>query len=246
MKRKTLTLCLSLLACISLIGVGFAAWVISGGDSQEASGNITVDTVTDGRFTIEKPTISEKIYYGMDLQAEASDSTPWLNNNNKSADEKLEITFDVTVVAKSVITLAEGVENTDQNKKAAWEAAAEVTASINAIESAAWLTAKEANVVADPIVSVALKEVTSSADGITGATYTVTVTAKWGDTFKVGDVNVNPYVFYNDGIKDVNNAEGLTTTNDIKTWGDHAAHYLGLVEALANTSYTVKISVTAK
>ena len=63
---------------------------------------------------------------------------------------------------------------------------------------------------------------------------------------KVDGVNVNPYVFYNDGIKDVNNAEGLTTTADIKTWGDHAAHYLGLVEALANTSYTVKISVTAK
>ena len=53
-------------------------------------------------------------------------------------------------------------------------------------------------------------------------------------------------MFYNDGIKDVNNAEGLTTTADIKTWGDHAAYYLGLVEALANTAYTVKISVTAK
>ena len=237
MKRKTLTLCLSLLACISLIGVGFAAWVISGGDNQEAVGNITVDTVTDGRFTIETPSISDKIYYGMDQEANATDATPWLNNNNSTDAEKLVIKFDVTILAKTVIVLTDG-----DVKETVWNNSVTFDATINAISTSAWTTAKEAKVVSDPAVSFALKEVTTSSEGITGAVYTVTVTAKWGELFG----GINPYVFYNDGIKDVNNAEGLTTTADIKTWGDHAAYYLGLVAALNNTSYTINVSVAAK
>ena len=52
MKRKTLTLTLSILACLALIGVGFASWIISADAIKEAEGNIIVDTVTDKSYVI--------------------------------------------------------------------------------------------------------------------------------------------------------------------------------------------------
>ena len=50
MKRKTLTLTLSILACLALIGVGFASWIISANTSTKAEGSFIVDTVTDNRL----------------------------------------------------------------------------------------------------------------------------------------------------------------------------------------------------
>lgn len=235
MKRKTLTLCLSLLACLSLIGVGFAAWVISGGDSQDADGTITVDTVTDGRFTVSKPTITENIYYGMDLQASAADETPWLKNDNDEADEKLVVTFDVTVTAASEVAAA---------TEEAWEAAVSVSAVIAAIEKDAWTAAKTAQVVADPEVSVEFKSATDTKNAV----YTVTITAKWGELFTLAGKVVNPYLFYNDNTKDVAGKCGVAVgeiTAENATWGDHASYYLGLVQALANTQYKVTITVAA-
>ena len=40
MKRKTLTLTLSILACLALIGVGFASWIISADTSATAQGSL--------------------------------------------------------------------------------------------------------------------------------------------------------------------------------------------------------------
>ena len=53
MKRKTLTLTLSILACLALIGVGFASWIISADTSTNATGSFIVDTVTDNRLVVE-------------------------------------------------------------------------------------------------------------------------------------------------------------------------------------------------
>ena len=54
MKRRSLTLVLCLLATLSLASVGFAAWVISAGDIENATGQINVDTVTDNRIMISE------------------------------------------------------------------------------------------------------------------------------------------------------------------------------------------------
>ena len=52
MKRKTLTLTLSILACLALIGVGFASWIISADATKNEKGNIIVDTVKDKSYVI--------------------------------------------------------------------------------------------------------------------------------------------------------------------------------------------------
>lgn len=51
MKRKTLTLTLSLLACFALIGVGFASWVITKTNSS-AEGNFVVELVTESELNV--------------------------------------------------------------------------------------------------------------------------------------------------------------------------------------------------
>ena len=40
------------LSAVSLVSVGFASWVMSGGDEIELAGTIDVDTVEDNRFYI--------------------------------------------------------------------------------------------------------------------------------------------------------------------------------------------------
>ena len=52
MKRKTLTLTLSILACLALIGVGFASWIIFANAVDKAEGNIIVDTVADKTYVV--------------------------------------------------------------------------------------------------------------------------------------------------------------------------------------------------
>ena len=52
MKRKTLTLVLCLLTVMSLVGVGFASWVIDADASAPVEGNIIVDTVADKRLEL--------------------------------------------------------------------------------------------------------------------------------------------------------------------------------------------------
>ena len=53
MKRKTITLVVYMLVCISLVSVGFAAWVITGGDTETTNGNISATAVTDESVAID-------------------------------------------------------------------------------------------------------------------------------------------------------------------------------------------------
>lgn len=52
MKRKTMTMLLCLLTVLSIVGVGFASWVITAEATEIRTGNIVVDTVTDERLSI--------------------------------------------------------------------------------------------------------------------------------------------------------------------------------------------------
>ena len=53
MKKRTLGLIIAGVAAASMIGTGFAAWVITGNASAELNGNFAVDTVTDKSITLE-------------------------------------------------------------------------------------------------------------------------------------------------------------------------------------------------
>lgn len=169
MKRKTLTLTLCLLSCLALIGVGFAAWIITSDTKQEVQGNLVVDVVTDNRLTIETAWLDEKdaITFGW---KEGNYANGWLQNNDANYKENLTVTLVVTV----------------KNSKGEAVDAASVNATITGDDK--YTAAKDANLVgALPTQLNAVKQ-----EGKTGV-YHITITLTWGSAFN----NLNPSEFYN-------------------------------------------------
>lgn len=105
MKRKTLTLAISVFALLAIISVGFASWVITRPASDvSADGTITVDDVTDLNVTITykwvtdasggtELTAAKPIVFGNDADATSAN---WLYNN-RIGTENLEAYLKVTV-----------------------------------------------------------------------------------------------------------------------------------------------------
>ncbi|MCM1513961.1 MAG: hypothetical protein NC090_03130 [Anaeroplasma bactoclasticum] len=170
MKRKTLTLTLVLLSCLALIGVGFASWIISANTTKEVEGNISVDTVTDNRLTVETAWKDDKnsVVFGWKSGTYANN---WLKNTDVNYAENLEVTL--------VVTLKD-VEG--HAKDAATNG---VTATISG--DTLYDTAKGANLVGElPTASV------TKVEGETGV-YHVTFTFTWGSAFN----GKNPLEYYN-------------------------------------------------
>ena len=174
MKRKTLTLTLSILACLALIGVGFASWIISANAADKAEGSFIVDTVTDKSYTVEGSWLDNqsKITFGApDTMNNTSDT--WLTNDSKDKKENLTVTYQLTV------TYGNGSKATGIANK--------ITAGVTAPESASYTAAVNGKLIIAP--TNATVEETGEGTGV----YNITVTYQWGEHFG----KVNPYTYYN-------------------------------------------------
>lgn len=220
MKRRSLTVLLCLLAIISLASVGFASWVISAGDTEEATGNIQVETVSDQRLEIVVPTGQD---LNINLLAPASESqtitNSWLKGDGGS--EKLSVVINFTIKYRD-----------EKNKTiptatvtAAWDE--DTQSLLDAAVSKKYITA--------PTIVIANK-----GDG----SYTATITFAWGELFKNGTENVNPYTYYNTGKK-ANvvayyvNSEGTVVDSTVEgaiavTWADDAVKTLTALQQQFN------------
>lgn len=235
MKRKSLSLTLCLLTCLALIGVGFAAWVVSAGDTKEVTGNITVDTVTDARYKLELAgTNNLSVYFGK--KNDASITNPWLANPAEK-EEALTVSFEVTVKKNDGTEIeANIVGNATVDTKPT------LSATFGAPETDAWKIVTGGTVQGQTSYNLinAPSAVSIEKKADTTSTYTVTVTFAWGDYFKVGTENVNPYIFYNNkNINDTVSAESTTT------WGDDALAKLGLIAQIQNSEFTVTLTLAA-
>lgn len=172
MKRKTLTLTLSILACLALIGVGFASWVISAGKTETVTGNIVVDDVSDKRISLTYEWVggNSSIIYGWD-EKYTPKGTDWLKNNTEDKKADLDLTLKITV--------KDGNENLYDPES--------IIATITA--DAAYTTAKGKGVVGELPTLTAVKESTG--------VYNIVIVFTWGEHFGGN----NPLAFYNDGIK---------------------------------------------
>lgn len=101
MKRKTLTLTLSLLACFALIGVGFASWVITSQKELNVQGNFVVEKVTDKRLNVTtkwmNPSDDAYLEDGKNpdiVYGKKTGGPNWLTNdgNEEALTAKLEVT----------------------------------------------------------------------------------------------------------------------------------------------------------
>lgn len=174
MKRKTLTLTLSILACLALIGVGFASWIISADAADKAEGSFIVDTVTDKSYTVEGSWLDNqsKITFGAPATMNNTSDT-WLTNDSKDKKENLTVTYQLTV------TYVNGSKATGIANK--------ITAVVTAPESASYTAAVNGKLIIAP--TNATVEETGEGTGV----YNITVTYQWGEHFG----KVNPYTYYN-------------------------------------------------
>ena len=79
-----------------MIGVGFAAWIITSDTEQKIEGNISVDTVTDNRLSVETSWKDDKnaIVFGWKT---GEYTYSWLKNTDPTYAENLTVTLVVNV-----------------------------------------------------------------------------------------------------------------------------------------------------
>ncbi len=218
MKRRSLTLVLCLLATLSLASVGFAAWVISAGDVENATGQILVENVSDERLLIKDVKMTANAKTGTWNGSAWEGTAPqfvfgkpvggvdfWLKNDKTDV---LEYELSFKVVKKNEPT----VEVKD--------AVIEITLAANA------------GTVFGNWIKVAGDSATTAAYDNVAECYKCTVKLAWGSFWGDG---VNPFNYYKD--KDIDgvvyeSAEGqLSDTQDATyttetTYGDHAYKHL--------------------
>lgn len=215
MKRKTLTLTLSILACLALIGVGFASWIISAEAKKEAAGNIIVDTVADKTYVVSGEWLENKssIIFGSPATMNNTEST-WLTNNSTDKKENLTVTYQLTVTYVDN-TPATGIKN-------------KITALVIAPESASYTAAVDGGLIIAPTNATVVE--TGEGTGV----YNITVTYQWGEHFG----KVNPYTYYNakTATEKLNGSE-TTYMQDAKTSLDT----LSKIEA--SVKFTLNITV---
>lgn len=223
-RSKMIAASIAILSSAAVVSTGFAAWVISGGDTNsDASGTITADIVTDEirKITITNQTNNE-VYFGAP-EGEQS-NTAWLKNDGTKKEKlKPSITFTVAGLVTKItepnklfksISLAEKTETAEVNK---------------------YSTAVGQNVVADlPKFAVGSTFDTSVEDAskiyLTSGTFadntqtfTVTMVFGWGSEFG----GTNPYKHYS----------SMTYTKELAS---SAETLLKAVEAI-NTSFILTI-----
>lgn len=201
MKRKTLTLTLSILACLALIGVGFASWIISAEAKKEATGNIIVDTVADKTYVVSGEWLGNKSSIIFGAPATMNESNPWLTNDSEGKTENLTVTYQLTVKYG--------------DNKPATGIKDKITALVVAPASSNYTAAVNGGLIIAP--ENATVEETAKGSGI----YNITVTYKWGKHFAdsaEATEGVNPYTYYN-GKEATGKLNGSETTymQDAKT-----------------------------
>lgn len=219
MKRKTLTLTLSILACLALIGVGFASWIISADTSTPAQGSFIVDTVSDKSYTVTgdwKDKKSEIIFSA----PTGVTTSGWLTNDSAKK-ENLTVTYQLTVKYGDN-TPATGIKD-------------KIITTVSAPADPNYTAAVNGGLISAP--TSATVEETAEGSGI----YNITVTYKWGKHFAdsaEASEGVNPYTYYN-GKEATGKLNGSETTymQDAKT----SLETLSKIEA--SVKFTLSITV---
>ena len=200
MKRRSLTLVVCLLATLSLASVGFAAWVISAGDVENLTGNITVHEVEDERINIidikyDGSAETDGFVFGQPADTVAK---AWLTNEDdygNPINEKLEIviTFKVVKASNGTTPVTDAV----------------VTCTFGSTPATFKVGETEETYIE---VVDTTPDVTNNGDG----TYSVTIELQWGTHW--GE-HVSPYTYYNAKNPNafVNGVDGPTFADDAKT-----------------------------
>lgn len=257
MKSKLTITVASILSVLTLVGVGFAAWVIMNPSvSADQNGTITAETVSDKSYTLEAKIDGGEIVFGKPATPNAEITTPWLTADSSAQTEHLSATLTLTLKYKDWAYVPLNFTVTMNAKKD--NAADTVFTSLrDGSYSTLTGTLEGKNFIANPKISYRSGSDTITNDvEMNGATSTVTIpkiafpnyddknttdektttlvvtiTFGWGTYFTVDGSVVNPYTFYNKKTYD-------------KVIGTEANTVLTAISGLKDVSYTVTISGT--
>lgn len=181
MKKKSLATLLSGFLTVCLTGVGFAAWVITGGaEASIDEGTVNVETVSDQRVKIRECTKEElttitdedfNIKFGH--EADAGVTKPWFKWNETdgvTADKTAKIPFYITNQTHATVT----VEFDDNLKKLEGKATPDDTSDDYIVLSSEY---------------VEVADTTSDAEQLAY----ISISYSWGAAFGTK----NPYTYYN-------------------------------------------------
>ena len=232
-RSKMIAASIAILSSAAVVSTGFAAWVISGGDSEDVSGTITADAVSNENHLIDSLTEGKQsIVFGGpkadDITKKegslVSENSRWLKNNANTESLTASWTFNVAGFDKAPadnglsvfdITFKEGTATEGGTTFAKAEADGYVAA------LPAWgKTIATAVGTTSGIYLVAGKYDSTNKK----IPYTLTVVFAWG--LKFG--NMNPYFYYNQSAEP-------------RTDKDSANTYLSeLANMKANFTLTIK------
>lgn len=231
MKSKLTITVASILSVLVLVGVGFAAWVISNpGVEKSQDGTITAEGVEDKSYTLDAVIAADdKIVFGAPTTPDATFSTPWLTNSTK---EDLTATLNLTIKYNDwnyvpdnfTVTMKTTKENSVFDSLCKGVLIKDKTIKIIDNPTISYGTKPTVETVVmngDPI-TIAKGAFTNDTETST-AKLTVTITFKWG-------TNGNPYNYYN--------------KENYETYREEAAAVLNKLHELNTESYTITIKGT--
>lgn len=220
--KKNLVMFTSVFASLAILSTGFAAWVISGGDTNEEKiGDIIVDKVEDQRHIIQKVECVDTANEGKIIFGHPEDATTgWLKNADTKTVEKLVTVFKVTVLNAASATVSSIFADT-----------CSVTATTNADNFASAVT--KGYVSELPTVKFVSSETAKDdADNLAAdGSIFVRLEFKWGSKFtKEGlGANLNPYKYYNSFTATEKGDEANTVLGEMNTMLTGAQFKLKLV-----------------
>ena len=232
-KGKLITMAVSFLLTVGIVGAGFASWVISADVVKETTGTVSVDTVVDKRIDFTVLDTSEKeIYFGKPTAENTKTfAKPWFTND---ADK----TEDLVMTLNFKINNLESLRDTHHVEEIKIKVEIDKTQFGDAVN---YIDVPEQTFVTGSDASGIIK-LTAGMSANFSATLTFGWTTEWMTTWEEGETNkssANPYNYFNS--QDANKV--ITGT---ETYADRAKTAMEKIYELNTTLVSgLKIKVTA-
>ena len=224
-RSKVIAASIAILSSAAVVSTGFAAWVISGGDSKEATGTITADTVTNSYHTIkpaegDRITFDKNIIFGgpATIDSTITITNSWLSNN-AGTDQKENLVAKASFIVENVHSGEDNLATlidlktcrfVDVGNKYANAQKNDENEVLGVLPS--WGTETIKVYSAENVKTPGIYLEKGQLNG-TNLSITVYVAFGWGDYFN----NNNPYYFYNQKPKTSENLkEANTILGDIR------------------------------
>ena len=231
--KKKIVYATMIMSTIALLSTGFAAWVISGNDSEAASGSIAVDTVSNASRIIENFTWNSAkvdgegnpiIVYSVPENLSATTNN-WLSNDasengyenlvisatfnvSNVGDDTLDEIFEPIVFTASDVD-TDGLEGTDTNYQTAIDdkyIAPLPKQKIDGESNIVWGEFNTHVYNSDPYLASEYG-ITVTQDGTDKSLFALTIKFNWGSKFGCQ----NPYYYYNNMDLTMDNATAADT-----------------------------------